>query len=205
MTDLDQEGISGRLRARFSTYQDGPPRRRYLLLASVVAILAGAAYGGYLWYYWRHHISTDDVYITAHIAPMSARIPGIVVEVLVDDNQDVKADQVLARVDPRDFEVAVAQARAAVAGAKGDLELALAGVPLADDSTRSLVQQANAALGASRHGTEMARHDLEERRGQLLAKQAAVAAADAAVRSAQADYERSKGDRDRMAALVKAH
>jgi len=136
---------------------------------------------------------------------MSARIPGIVVEVRVNDNQDVKADQVLVRLDPRDYEVAVAQARAAVASAKGDLETAVAGVPLTDESTRSLVQQADAALGATQYGTEMARHDLEERRGMLQAKHAAVAAADAAVRAAQADYARSKGDRDRMASLVKAH
>src|SRR5216684_2815243 len=205
MADLDQEGISGRLRARFSTYQEGPPRRRYLLLAIVVVVLVFTGYGGYLLYYWHHHISTDDAYITARIAPMSARIPGIVVEVRVNDNQDVKADQVLVRLDPRDFEVAVAQARAAVASAKGDLETAVAGVPLTDESTRSLVQQADAALGATQYGSEMARHDLDERRGMVQAKQAAVAAADAAVRAAQADYERSKGDRDRMASLVKAH
>ena len=65
MADLDQEGISGRLRARFSTYQEGPPRRRYLLLAIVVVVLAFTGYGGYLLYYWHHHISTDDAYITA--------------------------------------------------------------------------------------------------------------------------------------------
>ena len=82
---------------------------------------AASAYGGLPWYYWHYHISTDDAYITARIAPMSARVPGIVVEVLVNDNQDVKADQVLMRLDPRDYEVAVAQARAAVASAKGDL------------------------------------------------------------------------------------
>jgi len=205
MTDLDQEGISGRLRARFSTYQDGPPRRRYLVLAIVVVALGLAGYAGYLLYYWHYHISTDDAYITARIAPMSARIPGIVVEVLVNDNQDVKADQVLVRLDPRDYEVAVAQARAAVASAKGELETAVAGVPLTDESTRSLVQQADAALGAIQFGSEMARHDLEERRGLLQAKQSAVAAADASVRAALADYERSRNDRDRMASLVKSN
>ncbi|MGH7418971.1 MAG: biotin/lipoyl-binding protein, partial [Candidatus Rokuibacteriota bacterium] len=122
MTDLDQEGISGRLRARFSTYQEAPPRRRLALLGVALVVLAALAYGVYTWNYWRYHISTDDAFITAPIAPMSARIPGTVVEVLVNDNQDVKVDQLLLRLDPRDYEVAVAQARAAVAGAKGDLE-----------------------------------------------------------------------------------
>ena len=204
MTDLDQEGISGRLRARFSTYQEAPPRRRFALLAVAVVVLLALAYGLYVWNYWRHHISTDDAFISAHITPMSARVPGTVFEVLVNDNQDVKADQVLLRLDPRDYEVAVAQARASVASAKGDLENAVANVPLTDESTRSLVQQADAALGATEQGTEMARHDLDERRGQIAAKQAAVAAAEAAVRSAQADYDRAKVDRDRVASLVKS-
>src|SRR6266446_425138 len=203
MKDLDQEGISGRLRARFTTYQEAPPRRRYALLGLALVALIAIGYGIYTWYYWRHHISTDDAYITAHIAPMSARVPGIVVEVAVNDNQDVKPDQVLVRLDPRDYEVAVAQARAAVVSAKGDLQNAVVSVPLTDDSTRSLVQQADAALGATQHGTEMARQDLEQRLAEIQSRLAAVAAADAAVRSAQADYDRAKLDRDRIAALVK--
>jgi membrane fusion protein (multidrug efflux system) len=203
MADLDQEGISGRLRARFSTYQEAPPRRRLALLGIVLVILAGIGYGAYKYYYWHYHVSTDDAYISAHIAPMSARVPGTVLEVIVNDNQDVRVDQVLVRLDPRDYEVAVGQARAAVAGARGDLENAVANVPLTDETTRSLVQQADAALGATEQGTEMARHDLDAQRGQVEAKRAAVAAADAAIRSAQAEHERSKLDRDRIAALVK--
>ena len=203
MADLDQEGISGRLRARFSTYQEAPPRRRLALLGIVLVILAGIGYGAYKYYYWHYHVSTDDAYISAHIAPMSARVPGTVLEVIVNDNQDVKVDQVLVRLDPRDYEVAVGQARAAVAGARGDLENAVANVPLTDETTRSLVRQADAALGATEQGTEMARHDLDAQRGQVEAKRAAVAAADAAIRSAQAEHERSKLDRDRIAALVK--
>src|SRR5260370_7265104 len=160
MKDLDQEGISGGVWASFTTYQEAPPRRRYALLGLALVALVAIGYGVYTWYYWRHHISTDDAYITAHIAPMSARVPGIVVEVAVNDNQDVKPDQVLVRLDPRDYEVAVAQARAAVVSAKGDLQNAVVSVPLTDDSTRSLVQQADAALGATQHGTEMARQDL---------------------------------------------
>ncbi|HYB69143.1 MAG TPA: HlyD family secretion protein [Candidatus Bathyarchaeia archaeon] len=204
MADLDQEGISGRLRARFSTYQEAPPRRRLALLGILLVVVVALGFGVYKWVYWHYHVSTDDAYITAHIAPISARVPGTVVEVLVNDNQDVKTEGVLVRLDPRDYEVAASQARAAVEGARGDLENAMANVPLTDETTKSLVAQADAALGATEHATEMARHDLEAQRSQVEAKRAAVEAAEAAVRSAQAEYDRSKLDRDRIDALVKA-
>jgi membrane fusion protein (multidrug efflux system) len=202
MTDLDQEGISGRLRARFSTYQEAPPRHRMAAVGIAGGVLLARGERADVWYYWRHHVATDDAYISAHIAPMSARVPGTVIEVAVTDNQDVKRDEVLVRLDPRDYEVAVAMARAAVVSAKGDLQNAVANVPLADDSTRSLVQQADAALGASEHGSEIARQDLEQRVAEIQSRRAAVAAAEAAVRSAQAEYERTRLDRDRIASLV---
>src|SRR5260370_34491119 len=104
MKDLDQEGISGRLRARFTTYQEAPPRRRYALLGPALVALVAIGYGVYTWYDWRHHISTDDAYITSHIAPMSARAPGIAVEAAANDSQDVKPYQGLARLDPTDSE-----------------------------------------------------------------------------------------------------
>src|SRR5216684_2291409 len=205
MTDLDQEGISGRLRARFTTYQEAPPQRRYALLGIALVVLVAIGYGVYTWYYWRHHISTDDAYITAHIAPMSARVPGIVVEVAVNDNQDVKPDQVLVRLDPRDYEVAVAQARAAVVSAKGDLQNAVVSVPLTDDSTRSLVQQADAALGATQHGTEMARQDLEQRLAEIQSRRTAEAALDAARKrldQARSDVFQAQGSQRSQQAAV---
>src|SRR4029077_4226243 len=100
MTDLDQEGISGRLLARFTTYQEAPPQRRYALLGIALVVLVAIGYGAYGAYYWSLDISTDDSYFTRQIAPMSARVPGIVVEVAVNDNQDVKPDQVLLGLDP---------------------------------------------------------------------------------------------------------
>ncbi len=203
MADLHDEGLSGRLRARFVTLRQAPPRRRGAVAAGAVLLLAALAYGGYLWWYSRTHVSTDDAFIAGHISPVSARVSGTVLQVAVTDNQDVKADDVLVRLDPRDYEVALAQARAAVAAAQGDLENAAVNVPLTDETTRSQVQQAEATLGAAQHGAEMAVHDLEDRRSQLLAKLAAVAAAAAAVRGAEADFERNRLDRDRVQALVR--
>ncbi len=177
-------------------------RRLLLPIAAAVLLLIGLGYGGYLWYYWHFHVSTDDAYVTGHVSPVSARIPGTVIEVLVDDNRDVKAGDVLVRLDPKDYEVALAQARAATEAAKADLDNSLVNVPLADETTQSLVQQAEAALAAAQDASRVASHDLEERRGQLKAKQAAEAAAKAAVRMAEADLERSRLDRDRMKELV---
>jgi membrane fusion protein (multidrug efflux system) len=181
------------------------PRQRLLALFAVGVLVLGAlGYGVYLLHYWRTHVSTDDAYVTTHIGPVSSRIPGTVIEVKVNDNQDVKAGDILVRLDPKDFEVALAQARAAADSAKADLENALVNVPLADETTRSLVQQAEAAEAASKDASQVAAHDLDERRGQLKANEAAEAGAKAAVRMAEADLERARLDRDRMKELVQA-
>ena len=180
-------------------------RRRLLVLVPAFALLLGAlGYGAYLWYYWQTRVSTDDAYVTAHVAPLGARISGTVVEVRVNDNQDVKAGDVLVRLDPKDYEVALAQARAAADSANADLENALVNVPLTDETTRSLVQQAEAAAAGAEDASQVAAHDLEERRNQLKAKEAAEAGARAAVRMAEADLERARLDRDRFRELVQA-
>ena len=181
------------------------PRKRLLAMVAVAAILLGAlGYGAYLLHYWQRHVSTDDAYVTAHLAPVSARIPGTVIEVPANDNQDVKAGDILVRLDSKDYEVALEQARAAADSAKADLENALVNVPLTDETTRSLVQQSEAALAGAEDASQVATHDLEQRRGQLKASQAAEAAAKAAVRMAEADLEKARLDRDRMKELVEA-
>jgi membrane fusion protein, multidrug efflux system len=182
--------------------QEDSRRRLVLPVAGGVLLLIGLSYVGYLWHYSRTHVSTDDAYVTAHMAPVSARVSGTVVEVLVDDNQDVKAGAVLVRLDPKDYEVALAQARAAAEAAKADLDNSLVNVPLTDETTQSLVQQSEAALAGAQDASQVAAHDLEERQGQLKARRAAEAAARATVRMAEADLERARLDRQRSKELV---
>ena len=185
-----------------ATRQILAPGRARLLLVAAVLVLAGLGYGAYLWHYSRTHVSTDDAYVSARISPVSARVSGTVAEVLVRDNQDVKAGEVLVRLDPKDFEVALAQGRAAAEAAKGDLENAVVSVPLTDETTRSLADQAEAAVATAEEASRIATHDLEERRGLLKAKQAAEASAAATVRMAEADLERARQDRERTKSLV---
>jgi len=185
-----------------ATRQILAPGRARLLLVAAVLVLAGLGYGAYLWHYSRTHVSTDDAYVSARISPVSARVSGTVVEVLIRDNQDVKAGEVLVRLDPKDFEVALAQGRAAAEAAKGDLENAVVSVPLTDETTRSLADQAEAAVATAEEASRIATHDLEERWGLLKAKQAAEASAAATVRMAEADLERARQDRERTRSLV---
>jgi len=180
----------------------GRGRQLAVLIAGAVVLLAGVGYGVHLWRYYTHHVSTDDAFVAAHISPVSARIAGTVIGVLAQDNQDVRAGDVLVRLDPRDREVALAQANAVVTTGRGDLENARVNVPLADRSTESLVQQATAAVATAEQGVEMATHDLDQRRNEVASRQAAVAAAEAAARATEADFERARLDRDRMAMLA---
>jgi membrane fusion protein, multidrug efflux system len=93
--------------------------RRLLMAGSAVALLAASAWYG--WDYWtvgRFLVSTDDAYVKADNTTIAPKVSGYLTEVLVGDNEHVKAGQVLARIDPRDFEVALDQAKADVAAAK---------------------------------------------------------------------------------------
>src|SRR5262249_17934794 len=93
--------------------------RRLLLVGASVLALAGASYFG--WNYWtvgRFHVSTDDAYVKADNTTIAPKVSGYIGEVPVGDNEEVKAGQVLARIDDRDFRVAADQAEADVQAAK---------------------------------------------------------------------------------------
>ena len=83
-----------------------------------MAVLAGAAWYG--WDYWtvgQYLVSTDDAYVKADSTTIAPKVSGYLREVLVGDNERVNTGEVLARIDERDFEVALDQAKADVASA----------------------------------------------------------------------------------------
>ena len=75
-------------------------RRKWALAVFSAASLATVVAGAFYWWYRQSHIATDDAFVEGRIHPVAARIQGTVVEVLVEDNQPVKAGQPVARIDP---------------------------------------------------------------------------------------------------------
>lgn len=173
-----------------------PPKSssRKLIVFGVIAVLA--AIGIYLWVHSLNRVSTDDAQVDGHIIPISPKIYGKVLEVLVDDNQQVKQGQVLVRIDPRDYQAKVDQAQAAVAVAESQALGANAGVPLIRDTTGSSVTAAEAQLSAARADYDQAL--VESQR----AATADIAVARANVETAQATADHAQTDLNRMKTLV---
>src|SRR5215469_12693216 len=114
----------------------GPRRRRWIPLLIVLLIVLGVC-GYLLWQHLSSYESTDDAEIDGHVDAISARVNGHVNEVLVQDAQVVKAGDVLVRIDPHDYQVAVAQAEANLADAEAGLRSSRTDVPVVSTNTAS--------------------------------------------------------------------
>jgi membrane fusion protein (multidrug efflux system) len=118
---------------------------------------------------------------------------------LVRDNQTVKRGDLLLRVDPRDYQARLEQARAAVAVAEANIRAARSELPLARDATRAQVAETRASLEAlqgvvrsAESAAEESRARLEARRAGVGARRAEIAAAESALRKAALDIERMR-------------
>src|SRR3984957_6071509 len=93
--------------------------RRVLTVGVGLAAIGAAGWYGYdYWTVGRFHVSTDDAYVQADTVTIAPKVSGYLVEVLVQDNETVKAGQVLARIDDRDYRVALDEAKANVLAAQ---------------------------------------------------------------------------------------
>jgi membrane fusion protein (multidrug efflux system) len=96
--------------------------RKLLLMGAAVVALAGASWYGYdYWTVGQYLVSTDDAYVKADNTTIAPKVSGYLNGVLVADNEHVKAGQVLARIDDRDFKVALDQAKADVLAANATI------------------------------------------------------------------------------------
>lgn len=129
-----------------------PRKKRLLCLLAIAVAVAGLGY--YL--YSRGKVSTDDAFVDGRIHPITPRVAGYVTRVPVEDNQLVAAGDVLVVLDPTDYKVALAQARADLAAAESQLTALELGVPLQLTQTGSKVAAAKAQLESQQRSYEKA-------------------------------------------------
>ena len=114
----------------------GPEISCWLLLGLALIVIAVLLYRHFA--AWE---STDDAQIDGYIYPVSSRVTGYVTRVMVDDNQYVKAGTVLVRLDPKDYEVALANANATLANDQASAAALQTNVPLTSVNTSSRTLQ----------------------------------------------------------------
>ena len=175
---------------------DVPARRkpawRTLLLISVPLILA--LVGGYFWLTSGRYVSTDNAYVAQDKVSISAEVSGPIAEVFVRENQQVKKGDLLFRIDPRPFRIALAQAEAQIAaaqvqvnqletrseGTSADIAGAKANLAFTQREFNRYAELLNRGF-TTRARYDEALHDLNEARARLSNAEAAAATAQSAL------------------------
>ena len=155
-------------------------RRRFIIILVVAILIAGA-----LLFYWRStfYEDTDDAQVNGHLIQVSSRISGNVINVPVQENQLVKAGDVIVELDPKDYQTTIAQDEANLTAAESNLESARVNIPVTSVNSGTNISSAAATLSQSGDSVLQAEHQLEGNR-------AAVAQADANYTKAKLDVER---------------
>jgi len=181
---LTGTGTSGPGGGRYVTRRK---RFRRILLFAVIGLILVA--GGILLYrYFAAYESTDDAEIDGYIYPVSTRVTGYVVRVTVDNNQFVQAGTVLAQLDPKDYDVAVVNAKATWANVRAASEAARINVPLTSVNTSSQLSSAQS--------------DVENVQSGLAAAERQFEAAQATLRQAEANDLKAQDDVTRYKPLA---
>ncbi len=177
-----------------------PRRKRTIRLISLAVIVIAIVVAIPVYAYYSVRESTDDAQIDGHVIPISPRISGNVLSVLINDNQAVKAGESLVKLDPADYQVAFDQAQAQLTGSVATTSESQENVPITTVNTTSQVstavtqqQQASAGVLAAEQGVNAAR-------ARLNSSNASLAQAQANFVKAQKDLARYKSlvDRDEI-------
>jgi membrane fusion protein (multidrug efflux system) len=194
--------------------QDAVPAKRALykrpavLIGGSIVLVIAAIIGLRYWAYSRSHESTDDAFIDGHIIQISPKASGYVAKVYVNDNQQVKAGDLLVELDARDYQARLQQAKAALDAGLARQNEARTNVSLARATGAASIQQATATVRQARSGVVSSRAgaaSLQSRASQassaISTAQANLEQARAQVLAAEAEATRASADVDRYQAL----
>ena len=181
-------------------------KRRPVVLAIGAMLLAAALGGGYVYLdYAEHFQSTDDAFIAARQSTLAPKVSGYIIAVPVTDNEHVAAGDVIARIDDRDYRIALEQAEAQVAAAQASIENIDAQLNVQQaqiSANQAQVDQTQAALVFAQQQAERYQHleqtgygtvqNAQQYTSQLHQQQAALQSAQATLRLAQRQIEALK-------------
>ena len=184
-------------------------RRRPVVSAIGALLLASVLGGGYLYVDNAGHFqSTDDAFIAARQSTIAPKVSGYITSVPVTDNEHVTTGQVVARIDDRDYQIALEQAQAQVAAAQAGIENIDAQLDVQNaqiNANQAQVDQAQAALVFAQQQAARYQHleqtgygtvqNSEQYTSQLHQQQAALQSAQATLNLAQRQIEALKAQR----------
>ena len=162
---------------------------RFLVLALiVVAVIVTIP----VYAYYSVRESTDDAQVDGHVVPISPRIAGTIVSVLVNDNNAVRDGQELVRLDPADYQVALQQAQAQLASSQASTSESQQNVPITTINTSSQVSTTATQVAQAQAGVAAAQQTIDAARAQFNSSQASLLEKQANYAKAQKDLARFK-------------
>ncbi|VVE09846.1 hemolysin D [Pandoraea terrigena] len=165
-------------------------------LAVLMVIVVLAAATGYWYFVLRFQQTTDDAYVGGNVTVMAPKVSGFIDQIRVDDNQHVKAGQVLVRLDSRDYDAKLAQASAEVQSARSAVDELKAKQVL----QQAIIKQHVAEMAASK--AELTRSHSDQLRYRELVKDDAVS--NQIVERANADFSKAQAAVQKSNAAVVA-
>ncbi len=173
------------LRERARNYARTHPAT--LLVGGIVVVVAAIG-AVLLWNYLDSYESTDDAQVDGHLNSIAPRIAGTITAVYVDNNQMVKAGQVLADLDQTDYRTELSQARASAAQARAQLAAENPNVPITETTNRTSISTTEADVRSAEASVASAQQDYDSRV--------------ATVKQAQVNHTKAALDRARYQLLV---
>ena len=158
-----------------------------------VVLVAVVLIAGFLWLRSRGKETTDDAQVDGHITQIAPRVGGTITKVHVTNNQAVKAGEVLAEIDPRDYQNALDRVRAELADAVATAAAARTGVPIAQVETRSGVSTASGGVQQAEAAVAGAEREIQVAQANLVVAQARLREKEATATRSARDVERLRG------------